>query len=73
MKIKLRSIFTVVLFIAGLIHAQNFVNVYSDKPGLDNVVEKIDFLDDNTREVINSFDVEEHNPFKYLDTYMTKH
>lgn len=58
--------------LTGLLIAQTFVNVYSSDPELKYVVERIDILDENTKEVISSFNIKEHNPFKYLKPYLTQ-
>jgi hypothetical protein len=72
MEKRMLVIFLILIQLTGMLFAQNFVNVYSNDPELEYVVERIDFLDENTKEVINSFDVEEHNTFKYLDSYLTR-
>jgi len=55
----------------SIIYAQNFENIYID----DNGVKKFDhiaFYDEKTREVVNTFDIADNDPFQYLEPYSVK-
>lgn len=52
----------------SIIYGQNFENIHLDNDK-NKMVDHFAFYDETTREVINTFNIEENNPFKYLYPY----
>jgi len=62
---RLGVIVVFILLFTCIINAQNFENIHMDND-VNKKIEYIAFYDEITREVINTFNIEENNPFKFL-------